>query len=168
MIAASTTRAAPFQRDTESRIADFTELAATAIANTEACEQLRRVADEQAALRRVATLVAEAAQPGEVFAAVAKEAGKLLSAGATGLSRLDSDDMFTVMASWRPTGDWMPQGVRRPIDSSKVTMMVRDTGRPARIDHYEPESGAELWRPGLGVRSVVGVPITVEWAGSGE
>ena len=142
VIAASTTRAAPFRADTESRIADFTELAATAIANAEAREELRRVADEQAALRRVATLVAEAAPPGVVFAAVAEEVGKLLSAGATGLSRLDSDDMFTVMASWSPTGDRIPQGVRHPIDAARVTKMVRDTGRPARMDHHEPESGA--------------------------
>ena len=162
VIAASTTRAAPFQRDTESRIADFTELAATAIANAEAREELRRVAEEQAALRRVATLVAEAAPPGLVFAAVAEEAGNLLSAGATGLSRLDSDDMFTVMAAWSPTGDPMPQGVRHSIDASRITKMVRDTGRPARMDHYESKSGGELWRPGFRVRSVVAVPITVE------
>ena len=131
VIAASTTREAPFALDTESRIADFTELAATAIANAEAREELRRVADEQAALRRVATLVAEAAPPRVVFAAVAEEAGKLLSAGATVLSRLDSDDMLTVMASWSPTGDRIPQGARHPIDASRVTKMVRDTGRPA-------------------------------------
>jgi signal transduction histidine kinase len=162
VIAASTTHAAPFQRDTESRIADFTELAATAIANTEAREELRRVADEQAALGRVATLVAEAAPPGVVFAAVAEEAGKLLSAGATVMSRLDSDDMLTVMASWSPTGHQIPQGVRQPIDAARATKMVRDTGRPARIDHHDPQSGAGLWEPGFEVRSVVAVPITVE------
>jgi len=95
VIAASTTRETPFPLDTESRIADFTELAATAIANADARDELRRVADEQAALRRVATLVAAAAPPQAVFAAVAEEVGQLLSAGATGLSRLDSDDMST-------------------------------------------------------------------------
>ena len=53
----------PLPRDTEQRLAEFTELFATAIANSEAHEQLARLADEQAALRRVATLVAEGATP---------------------------------------------------------------------------------------------------------
>ena len=48
---------------TESRLADFTELVATAIANADAREQVTRLAEEQAALRRVATLVAEGARP---------------------------------------------------------------------------------------------------------
>lgn len=58
MIAASThdERLPP---DTESRIAQFTELMATAIANAEARAEVARLADEQAALRRVATLVAQ-------------------------------------------------------------------------------------------------------------
>ena len=42
--------------------------------------ELRGFAEEQAALRRVATLVARAAPPEEVFAAVAEEAGRLLAA----------------------------------------------------------------------------------------
>ena len=40
--------------------------------------RLRQIADEQAALRRVATLVAHGAAPEEVFAAVAEEVGQLL------------------------------------------------------------------------------------------
>ena len=162
VIAASTTRAVPFPLDTESRIADFTELAATAIANAEARDELRRVADEQAALRRVATLVAAPAPPQAVFAAVAEEVGKLLYAGATGLSRLEADDMFTVMASWSPGGERMAPGVRHPIEAAKATEMVRDTGRPARIDHDAAESGAGVWVSGPAVRSVVAVPVTVD------
>jgi signal transduction histidine kinase len=162
VIAASTTRASPFERDTESRIADFTELAATAIANAEARDELRRVADEQAALREVATLVAEAAPPGVVFAAVAEEAGKLLSAGATALSRFDSDEMLTIMASWSPTGHQIPQGTRHRMDEASVPKRVRDTGRPARVDHHDSKRGARLWGPGLELRSIVAVPITVE------
>ena len=49
--------------DTESRIEQFTELMATAIANAEARGEVARLADEQAALRRVATLVAQGAPP---------------------------------------------------------------------------------------------------------
>src|SRR5262249_3935768 len=45
--------------DTEERLARFTELVAVAIANSQAREHLAQLADEQAALRRVAALVAD-------------------------------------------------------------------------------------------------------------
>jgi GAF domain-containing protein len=73
-------RAGPLPAGTEARLAGFTELAATAIANAQARMELLGFADEQAALRRVATLVARAAAPEEVFAAVTEEAGRLLGA----------------------------------------------------------------------------------------
>ena len=61
-------------RETESRLGQFTELMATAVANAESRARADRLAREQAALRRVATLVAKEAPPGEVFAKVAEEA----------------------------------------------------------------------------------------------
>ena len=67
----------------EHRLAGFTELVSTAIGNAQAREELRALADEQAALRRVATLVARGTPPEEVFAAVAEEAGRLLPADLT-------------------------------------------------------------------------------------
>ena len=72
---------------TEYTLAQFTELVATAIANAQARGELRGVADEQAALRRVATLVARSAPPAEVFAAVAEEVGRLLSVDAAAVRR---------------------------------------------------------------------------------
>jgi hypothetical protein len=65
----------PLPPDTETRLASFTELVATAIANTESRAALARLAEEQAALRRVATLVAQATPPEQVLAAVAEEVG---------------------------------------------------------------------------------------------
>ena len=52
--------------------------------------RLRELADEQAALRRVATLVAGGARPAEVFTAVADELGRLIGAQASFVSRLDN------------------------------------------------------------------------------
>src|SRR5262249_49281985 len=57
----------PLPDDAEARIAAFTELVATAVSNAQAHGDLQRLADEQAALRRVATLVAEDAPPAELF-----------------------------------------------------------------------------------------------------
>ena len=111
VIAASATREAGFPPDTESRIAEFTELVATAIANAEAREELRRVADEQTALRRVATLVARAAPPPVVFATVTEEVDRLLSADITALIRFDGDTV-TVVARWPERSNPLPAGVR--------------------------------------------------------
>ena len=76
--------------DTEARLAGFTELVATAIANAQARMELRGYAEEQAALRRVATLVARAAPPEEVFAAVAAEVGRLLGVDSRRWRRYDA------------------------------------------------------------------------------
>ena len=72
---------APLPDGLEERLAEFTELVATAIANSEAHEELTRLAEEQAALRRVATLVAAGAPPAEVFEAVSAEVAALLRRG---------------------------------------------------------------------------------------
>src|SRR3954452_24028271 len=67
----------PLPPGTERRLAEFTELVATAIANSQARDELTRLAEEQAALRRVATLVAAGAPPAEVFQAVSAEVAAL-------------------------------------------------------------------------------------------
>jgi K+-sensing histidine kinase KdpD len=68
-----------------------------ATANAESREELRVLADEQAALRRVATLVARGVPPAEVFAAVAQEVGHVLGADGTTIVRRDPDDAVTVL-----------------------------------------------------------------------
>jgi signal transduction histidine kinase/HAMP domain-containing protein len=169
VIAASTTREAPFPPDTESRIADFTELAATAIANAQAREELRRAADEQAALRRVATLVAEGVPPGEFFRAVTEEVGTLLGADLAAAARLETDDTLTVLATWAATGEHTQIPTTWTLDEADLATMVLRTGRPARMDGRDgihPQVAAT--REKLGIRSSVAGPIVVEgrpWGG---
>ena len=75
-------RTEPLPPGTEGRMADFTELVAVAVADAEARSQLRRIAEEQSALRRVATLVAQAGSPSLVFGAVtARSACPILVGG---------------------------------------------------------------------------------------
>jgi len=78
-----------FGAETDDRMVGFTELIAPSIANDEGHAQLeesrgeqRRLADEQAALRRVATLVARGLPPAEVFAVVTR-GGRATAAGLT-------------------------------------------------------------------------------------
>src|SRR5262249_32028901 len=84
-IIAATSGSAPLRAETEPRIAQFTDLVATAIANVEARRELVRLAEEQAALRRVATLVAQQPSQEETFAAVVEATGTLLDADYSGL-----------------------------------------------------------------------------------
>ena len=145
----------------EDRLAEFTELVATAISNTESRAGLRRLAEEQAALRRVATLVARGIRPEQVFAAVANEVGRLLSADLANVCRFESDGTLTFVAS---ASERFPVGSRWPIQGhTNLATLVLETGQPARLDNYADATGplAEGIRED-GIRSVVGTPIRVE------
>jgi len=148
---------------TEARLAAFTEIAATAIANSQAREQLRTIAGEQAALRRAATLVAETAPPAEVFASVAEEAGRLLQVDRAFVARYEADQTVSIVAAWSSTGATLPVEARGPVEDGSISHLVRDTGRAARIDAYPdyPDYPGNL-PAAVGMRSAVGVPITVE------
>jgi signal transduction histidine kinase len=149
--------------DTEARLAGFTELVATAVANAQARGELRGFAEEQAALRRVATLVARAASPQEMFAAVTAEAGQLLTADLAILTRYDPDGTEIVLGAWTGTGvSPVAVGTRVILEGRSVSSLVFQTRRPARIESYADATGqaAALARE-LGVRASAGVPISV-------
>ena len=124
-----------------------------------------RIAGEQAALRRVATLVARGAAPEEVFAAVAEEAGRVLEADCTFFGRYGPDDTTTVVGTWARTGTAraLHVGTRRPLGGRNLHTLVFQTGRAARIDDYTSASGPVAGiAHEFGVRAVVGVPVSVE------
>jgi signal transduction histidine kinase len=149
----------PLPASTEARLAGFTELAATAIANTQARLELGGFADEQTALRQVATLVARAAPPEEVFAAVAEEAGRLLGAHRAVLSRY-SPEGAVVVASWSSASDALPVGTKWAISGHNLHTMVFEGRLPARMDDYTAAAGPAAEARDRGVRSGVGVPIS--------
>jgi len=126
-------------------------------------DQLGRLANEQAALRRVATLVARGVPAAEVFATVAEEVGRLFGADMTHIVRFEADETVTVVAGWSRDGGHLPIGTRFPIDRHSLSDLVLRTGRPARIDRYTDVAGriAASARQ-LGIRSSVSCPITVE------
>jgi signal transduction histidine kinase len=149
--------------DAEERLAGFTELVATAIANAQARTELRGVADEQAALRRVATLVATTAPPDEVFAAVTEEAGRLLHVQHAWMGRYDPDGARTMVASWSSTGAAVTVGGRARLGGRNLATLVFDSGQPARIDDYADASGpAAGIAQEMGFGASVAVPISVE------
>jgi signal transduction histidine kinase len=165
-ISVASQREQPLPADTEARLVSFTELVATAIANTESRTGLARLAEEQAALRRVAMLVARATPPQQVFAAVTEEVGRLFLAYYAGMYRYESDGMLAFVASWG--GAELDQrtlhvGSRWKLGGHNLGTLVFETGRPTRIDGYADASGplGTAVRE-AGIRSTVGAPITVE------
>jgi signal transduction histidine kinase len=150
--------------DSEARMDQFTELMATAIGNTEARERADRLAEEQAALRRVAMLVATEASPEEVFAKVAEELAGVLGDVDCWLFRDEGDGTATMVALWDPSlSGPSPLGERFPVDGNGVVASVLREGRPSRIDDNAEVTGAIglRGREELGVRSAVGSPIVV-------
>ena len=154
----------PLPPDTESRLLNFTELVATAIANAEARSEVQRLAQEQAALRRVATLVAQGASPSSVFDAVAEEMTQVLGADGVTLSRYEPGDEVTVVAHWGPASELVPPGTRAShVDGESVTAKVRRTKRPARFVHVMGTPGAvSALAQKIGARAAVGAPIVVD------
>ena len=156
----------PLPADTEERLARFTELLATAIANAEAREALGRLAEQQAGLRRVAMLVARATQPSEIFDAVVDEMRRCMGTMTAGLWRFDAGGELTLLAGAAADpallAKW-PVGSRTPVEGNTLASTVQRTGRPARMDDYANVAGAVADRVRtVGVRAAVGVPVIVD------
>ena len=150
-----------FAPGTESRMADFTELAATAIANAQTEQELRDLADTQAALRRLATLVARGEPPQVVFAAATREARRHFGGGTARMIRYEPDGAATLLANEGSTGPHVRVGERwEGYPPTGLTATVRATGRPARVDDYGDLPGGEATLR-EGHRSAVAVPIHV-------
>jgi signal transduction histidine kinase len=166
VMTAGSTKPEPLPSGMELRLAEFTELVATAIANAESRAGLARLANEQAALRRVATLVARGEPPEEVFAAVTEEVGRLLSVEYAHLGRYESDGTtMTIVAGWGRTGGPLapPGGGRWSLGGNNVSTLVFETGRAARIDGFADASGPlGVAAREDGVDAGVGTPVIVE------
>ena len=153
---------APLPDNLEDHLAEFTELVATAIANSEAHEELTRLAEEQAALRRVATLVAAGAPPAEVFEAVSTEVASLMGADGSAVTRYESDGTVTAVSGWTTEGGYIYVGRRYELEGT-VSGLIFETGRPGRVENYREAPGsAPAAAREMGWRSSVGAPITVD------
>jgi signal transduction histidine kinase len=161
MTVGSTRPEPPLPAGTEARLEQFTELLETAVANAESRARLARLAEEQAALRQVATLVAEGVPPSRLFEAVAAHAGRLLGADLASLLRYEGDDNVTPVAMWAAAGDPPEIGGSWPLGGIGSAETIAKT---MRVDDWERVPGpiAVFAREQLGVVSTVGSPILVE------
>ena len=124
--------------------------------------ELVRLANEQASLRRVATLVAEGAAPTSVLAVVAEEVARVVNVWGVSIVRYEADGTATELANYTEQGQLLAIGTRWFLDGVSVVGDVRESGRPARIDDWSKLEGVipETVRR-LGIRSSVAVPIIV-------
>ncbi len=174
-VTVATTSREDFPAGTEARVADFVELAAMAIANARAEQELRELAETQAALRRLAMLVARGEPPEAVFAAVTTEALRHYGSGNARLIRYELDGTATLVAR-QDTPDPEDQVGKRfeGYPPGGLTATIRRTGQPWRVDDYREVPGGERFLR-EGIVAAVGTPIYVNgrlWGlialGSGE
>jgi signal transduction histidine kinase len=127
-------------------------------------DEITRLLEEQAALRRVATLVAQTRSRSEVFETVTREVGLLSGADLARMERYEPDGTVTGVAGWSRSDDSEPSvGSRFSLEGVSVAALVRQSSQPVRVDSFAGASGpiAQEARA-LGIRSSVGCPIVVE------
>jgi signal transduction histidine kinase len=126
-------------------------------------DELARLTAEQAALRRIATLVARGRPPAEVFSAVAGEVADLLAADSAFVGHLEPDGLVTILAAQGRGAAAVVSGERRPVPPHTAVATVARTARPARIDDDDraPPKARQFMRQ-AGMRSNVAAPIVVD------
>ena len=154
---AVTSAAAPLPAATEPRLDAFVRLATAAVGGSQARTELQALADEQAALRRVAELVARGAASEEVFVALSREASALLGDLPVALMVYDDSGAHVVATCNSPA----PVGLHVPFSAGTAIDELFRTGRPAHVATYEATTLADVTRE-LGIASTTAVPIAVE------
>jgi len=127
--------------------------------------ELGQLADEQAALRRMATLVAQGARPAQVFSAVSDEVGRFFSSDTAAVVRFEHDPPAIVFVGVGQRISGIPVGTRWELDDALASTEVYRTGRSARVDDKDSSSVSGPVGPArrrLGIVSTVATPIIVE------
>jgi PAS domain S-box-containing protein len=114
----------------------------------------RVLTHEQAALRRVATLVAQGHDARELFDAVAVEVGQLLRAEATRLLRYQEDGTACVVGSYGASDAEIGVGSHPSLDSGQLWGRVAQSPSLERTDRLRDTSH-------IGIAAAVAVPIVV-------
>ena len=128
--------------------------------------EYRRLVAEQAALRRLAMLVARGVEPSEIFDAVTKEMCRCVGGEGAGLYCYETSGEITLVAGvYQPAAtpvQW-PVGTRTPVAGNTLASTVLRTRGPARMDSYEDVAGALATQVrAIGIRAAMGVPVIVD------
>jgi GAF domain-containing protein len=158
---AAASRSRPLPAATEERLTVFAEIVAATVVSAAARASVRVLADEQAALLRVAALVAQGAAEGLIFDAVAREAAGLFDEEPTTLVRYEGKRTFRVLATHKGP---VSAGTRVtvPVDDAGVLDEMLRTLAPARRDRYDTIADRSFSNREFAVGSSVSVPIFVQ------
>jgi signal transduction histidine kinase len=127
-----------------------------------AAQRSARLSEEQAALRRVATLVARSVPASEVFEAVTREVGLLCGADLARMERFEENGTVTGVAVWSTVPAQLAIGTRFDLDGPSIARAVRQGDGPVRVESFSGATGAIAREAReLGIRSSVGCPIVV-------
>ena len=135
--------------------------AGRALALSEAAQ--RALAEEHAALRRVATIVAAEAPPSRVFEQVTEEVGRLLGVPGASVLQYDGARTARVLGGWSRDGTLsFPIGTTLELDGDTVMAKVLRSATPQRVDRYD-QAGGELAATvrSAGYRGAVAAPVKV-------
>jgi PAS domain S-box-containing protein len=150
-------------RDADGKITGATGIGQDMTVRNQVAANLRRLAQEQAALRRVATCVASEVDPSSVFDIVAEEVASLLGGRSANVIRFEPEsDGGTMVGGWSQDSGSLPVGSQVDFDGPTAVGLVRRTGRTARVDDYTNVGGefAALIRS-RGIHGSVAAPISV-------
>jgi PAS domain S-box-containing protein len=122
---------------------------------------LHRLANEQAALRRVATAVAAEVEQERLFSVLTEEVGRLFDAQRAAIMRYDGDGTATVVGAWSGIpAHYLTPGTNFILDGETGTGLVARTGRPARVDDFEAVEGETAeWVRSFGIRATIAAPV---------
>ena len=144
--------------EAEQRLEEFAGLVSAALANAQARSEVQTLADEQAALLRVAERVARGDPPDEVFATVTAEARQLLGGQPMTLTRFEEAAALVVISR---SGGPAPPGTRIAYATDTLPDRVRRAASAVRVNDYSVEPDARLARD-FGLAAAVAAPIAVE------
>ena len=116
----------------------FGKLVSVALANAQAREELAALADEQAALSRVAVAVATGELPERLFDTVSEEVGRLFGARSAATVRyLAGENATVIVGGWDRDGAFDRKGVRVAVSAAarsrtftKAAALNGSTSRP--------------------------------------
>ncbi len=149
---------APLPPDAEERLSTLVGIVAASIESAQVRDDLRAMAHEQAALRRVAELMVLDVPQEVLFDAVASEAAELVNECTT-LLRVDDETSCTVVGVGR---SGVAAGTRITMSAEQgLVAQVCRTRSPARVDDHPSHTGRDEAINERSHRSSVGVPVIV-------
>jgi signal transduction histidine kinase len=136
-------------------------LAAVTAERAESEAAARGLAHEQAALRRIATLVVSEADPARVFGQVMQEAARSLGVATATIVRYDEPGQVSVLGGWSETGSLIfPVGSTIEIGGeSSALVEVYRTGEAGRVTYPKDAGALTDTLRSRGYRSSVAAPL---------